>query len=71
MTDVQKPDDPTLRLATHVGAVVAGAIAGFLTEKLGIAVDPATQAAVGAGVAALASTLVHYVQARVYHEVSK
>lgn len=59
-----KATDPTLGLATHIGAVVAGAVCGYLSTKLGITTDPTFEAEIAVAVGSLVTTGVHYLQAK-------
>lgn len=55
--------DPTLKVGAHVGAVVAGAVAGYASTKMGLTLDPTAEAYIAMGVASLTVTVVHYLQA--------
>lgn len=56
-------NDPTLKAGVHIGSVLTGLAAGWISTKLGIPDDPATEALIAAGVGTLVTTAVHWLQA--------
>ncbi len=59
-----KETDPTLGIASHVGAVAAGIIAGVASTYLSVNLDASTQAEIATGVATLAATALHWIIAK-------
>lgn len=59
-----KETDPTLGIATHIGAVVTGVLVGWASTKLNLTIDATTQAGIALGVTSVVTTLVHFLQAK-------
>lgn len=60
-----KATDPTLGIASHIGAVAAGVIAGWASTYLDTTLDASTQAEIAAGIATLVATAFHWVIAKI------
>lgn len=59
-----KSTDPTLGMLSHVVAVGVGAFAGWLSTKLSVTLDDATQTEIAVAVTTGITTLVHFAQAK-------
>jgi len=55
-------NDPTLNATPHIVAVVVGALAGFLSTKVGVPLEYVS--IISIGVTTVATSFVHWVQAK-------
>lgn len=67
MVDATPPsaNDGTLKLSTHLGAVAAGAITGFITTRFDVTLDATEQATIALFVSTVVTTLWHWMQAQI------